>query len=72
MTNQHDQKTNGLTLKKTLKKYNTKEYKYWVKNVKDRDNDAVFYAGQTSTGTHHVFSFKNFIPLRLEPDNGIT
>ena len=32
----------------------------------------VSYAGQTSTGTHHVFSFKNFIPLCLEPDNGIT
>ncbi|WP_394351610.1 HNH endonuclease [uncultured Methanobrevibacter sp.] len=31
-----------------------------------------FMRSQPASGAHHVFSFKNFVPLRLDLDNGIT
>ena len=52
---------------------NTKEYKDWVKKVKTRDGEKCVLCGANQhLESHHVFSFKNCIPLRLDPDNGIT
>ncbi|WP_458403067.1 hypothetical protein [Methanobrevibacter sp.] len=46
-----------------LMKTNTKEYK-------NRDDEFYFYC--RATMTHQAFSFKNFTPLSLEPDNAAT
>lgn len=52
---------------------NTKEYKDWVKSIKERDNEECVLCGADQhLEAHHVFSFKNFVPLRLNLDNGIT
>ena len=52
---------------------NTKEYKDWVKYIKERDNECCVLCGADQhLEAHHVFSFKNFVPLRLNLDNGIT
>ena len=52
---------------------NTKEYKDWVKSIKERDDECCVLCGANQhLEAHHIFSFKNFVPLRLEPDNGIT
>ena len=52
---------------------NTKEYKDWVKSIKERDNECcVLCWADQHLEAHHVFSFKNFVPLRLDSDNGIT
>ena len=52
---------------------NTKEYKDWVKSIKERDNECCVLCGANQhLEANHVFSFKNFVPLRLDSDNGIT
>ena len=52
---------------------NTKEYKDWVKEVKTRDGEKCVLCGAGQhLEAHHVFSFKNCVSLRLDPDNGIT
>ena len=52
---------------------NDKEYKDWVKSIKERDNECCVLCGANQhLEAHHVFSFKNFIPLRLDLHNGIT
>lgn len=52
---------------------NTKEYKDWVKCIKERDNEeCVFCGANQHLEANHVFSFKNFIPFRLDLDNSIT
>ena len=45
---------------------NTKEYKDWVKCIKEMDNGCCVLCGANQhLEAHHVFSFKNFVPLSL-------
>ena len=76
MRNHHDTKRrmDDISKSKSIDEVrNAKEYKDWVKSIKERDNECCVLCGANQhLEAHHVFSFKNFIPLRLEPDNGIT
>ena len=66
-------KTNGSTFqKKRWRNKTPKSIKTGWKTWKIGIMNAAFYAGQSSTRTHHVFSFKNCVSLRLDLDNGIT
>lgn len=52
---------------------NTKEYKKWVKEVKERDGDVCVLCGlDKNIEAHHIESFKNNIERRLITSNGIS
>lgn len=58
-------KDKWIDISKRCEVRNTKEYKNWVKNVKERDNKKCVLCRKTSIMTQRAFSFKNFLPLRL-------
>lgn len=52
---------------------NTKEYKTWVKDVKERDGHCCVLCGlDKNIEAHHVESYKYNVDRRLITNNGIT
>lgn len=59
--------------KKVEEVRNTKEYKNWVKEIKERDDHCcVLWGMDKNIEAHHVESFKNNVERRLIINNGIT